>query len=67
MFLKELSVLCNIPVIKTADPKIKNNAEQQRKIKNSKIKPIILRANYILNASVNSQYPERLDQEIDCQ
>jgi hypothetical protein len=59
-----LLVLGNVPVIEIGDPKIKQNVEEKREIKNNKIKAVISYTNNILDISVDAKYKNRFDKKI---
>ncbi len=61
MFAEQMIILGNIFIVESSDAKIKKDIKQERKIKNSKIKSILLCPDCILNSPVDSEDPEGLD------
>ena len=60
-----MMVLGNVPVIEIGDPKIEENVEQKREIKNDQIKSVISYPDDILNVPVNSEYKDGFDKKIE--
>jgi hypothetical protein len=64
MFVQQMMILGNIPVIEIGDPKIEENIEKKGKVKNNQVKSIIAHPDNILNIPVNSENKYRLDKKI---
>ena len=65
MFVQQMMILGNIPVVEIGDPEIKKNIEKKGKVKNDQVKTIIPYPDNILNVPVNPENKNRLDQKIE--
>ena len=57
-------MLRNITIIEVGDPKVKQDIEKKREVKNDEIETVIFYTYRILNCSVNTKNPERLDEKV---
>ena len=64
MFVQQMRILGNIPVIEIRDPQIQDDIEKERKIEYDKIKAVICLPHKILNVPVNSKNKNGFDQKV---
>ena len=65
MFVKQVTVLCNILVVEIRDPEIQENIQQEREVEYNEIFSVCSVAHFILHVRFNPKNPERFDQEIE--
>ena len=63
--MQQKTVLGNIPVVETGYSEVKQYIQQHGKIEQRKIKAVTLRPDHILHCPVDTEHPERLNQEIE--
>jgi hypothetical protein len=64
MFAQQVIVLRNIFVVEICNPEIQEDIEQERKIEQGNVISIYFSSDCDLHVPVNTQYPERLDQQV---
>jgi len=57
-------VLRYVAVVVVGDAQIEQNIENEREIEQRKIKSVLLSAHNVLHSAVDSENPERLDQQV---
>jgi hypothetical protein len=64
MFIQQVLILCNIPVVEAGNAKIEQDIKQECKIENRKVKAVFTGSRDVLHGTVDAQNPEWLDQQI---
>jgi len=57
-------VLSYVPVVEVGNAHVEQNTEQKGKVENGKIQSVFLCSHRILYTPVDTQYPKRLDKQI---
>jgi len=57
-------VLGNVAVIEVCDAKVKQYVKEKREVEHHKIEPVFLQPYSILDRSVDTQYPERFNKQV---
>ena len=61
MLVKEVAVLCYIPVIKACDAKVEQDVKEEWEAENEEIWSIAFKSDLILYGAVDTKDPERLN------
>jgi hypothetical protein len=64
MFFKQKIVLGNITVVEACYSHIKQDIQQQRKIKQGEIHPVSVVAHKVLHTTIDAKNPERFDKQV---
>ena len=67
MLVNEVIVLSDVLVVEIRYPEIEKDIQQEGEIENSKVHPVGFCAHRLLNGSVNTQNPERLNKQVQRQ